>query len=205
MVRTLQAKDVSLLQLQQNFGLTRSQSQPLFAAGTIALPALTANEQASIQEIQLEFNHLSTQNILEPIVKMVVLSPLLRIAGFFLPPFTITAEQQIELLTEDEGLLVRGLIDLLVLNSSMWVVTIEAKRAEYSLKAALPQVLAYMLSSQTTQTSLYGLITNGSEFRFVQLIKQPIPTYALSDLLSIDRGTDLQQVAQLLKAIGQML
>jgi hypothetical protein len=205
MARALPEKDVSLLQLQQNFGLTRSQSQPLFAAGTIALPTLTANEQASIQEIQLEFNHLSTQNILEPIVKMVVLAPLLRIAGFFLPPFTITAEQQIELLTEDEGVLIRGLIDLLVLNSSMWVVTIEAKRAEYSLKAALPQVLAYMLSSQTPQTSLYGLITNGSEFRFVQLTKQPTPTYALSDLLVIDRGTDLQQVAQLLKAIGQML
>jgi hypothetical protein len=205
MVRTLQAKDVNLLQLEQNFGLTRSQSQPLFAAGTIALPTLTPAEQASIQEIQLEFNHLSTQNILEPIVKMVVLAPLLRIAGFFLPPFTITAEQQIELLTEDEGLLIRGLIDILVLNSSMWVVTIEAKRAEYSLKAALPQVLAYMLSSQTTQPNLYGLITNGGEFRFVQLTKQPKPTYALSDLFSIDRGTDLQQVAQILKAVGRML
>jgi hypothetical protein len=136
MVRALQAKDVNLLQLEQNFGLTRSQSQPLFAEGTIALSTLTPAEQASIQEIQLEFNHLSTQNILEPIVKMVVLAPLLRIAGFFLPPFNITAEQQVELITDDEGTLIRGLIDLLVLNSSTWVVTIEAKRAEYSLKAA---------------------------------------------------------------------
>jgi hypothetical protein len=71
MARTLPDKDISLLQLEQNFGLTRSQSQPLFAAGTIVLPTLTPAEQASTQEIQLEFNHLSTQNILEPIVKIV--------------------------------------------------------------------------------------------------------------------------------------
>jgi Type I restriction enzyme R protein N terminus (HSDR_N) len=141
--------------------------------------------------------------VLEPIVKMVVLSPLLRIAGFFLPPFRITAEKKVELVTEDEGLLVRGLIDLLVFEGRIWVVTIEAKRAEYSLKAALPQVLTYMLASPSTQTSVAGLVTNGSEFRFIQLTKGETPSYLLSDLLAIDRGDDLDRVAQILKYLEQ--
>jgi hypothetical protein len=205
MVQTLQAKEVTLTRLEEDFGLVQAPTGKLFAEGTVVLPDLSAIDRAILAEVRAEFRHLSTQEVLEPIVKMVVLSPLLRIAGFFLPPFRITAEKKVELITEDEGLLVRGLIDLLVFEGRIWVVTIEAKRAEYSLKAALPQVLTYMLASPSTQTSLAGLVTNGSEFRFVQLTKGERPSYLLSDLLAIDRGDDLDRVVQILKYLGQQL
>jgi Type I restriction enzyme R protein N terminus (HSDR_N) len=205
MVQTLQAKEVTLTRLEQDFGLVQAPTGKLFAEGTVVLPDLSAIDRSILTEVKAEFRHLSTQEVLEPIVKMVVLSPLLRIAGFFLPPFRITAEKKVELITEDEGLLVRGLIDLLVFENRIWVVTIEAKRAEYSLKVALPQVLTYMLASPSTQTSVAGLVTNGSEFRFVQLTKGETPSYLLSDLLAIDRGDDLDRVAQILKYLGQQI
>jgi hypothetical protein len=78
----------------------------LFAEGSIDLPSLTVAEMELLDEVNDEFSYLSTKDALEPIVKMVVLSPLLRIAGFFRPPFKITAEKKVELVTEDEGLIV---------------------------------------------------------------------------------------------------
>jgi len=204
MVQTLQAKDINLTQLEENFGLVQSTDAQFFSEWQADLPALSVAEQRNLDEVKGEFAYLSKQDVLEPIVKLVVLSPLLRMAGFFQSPFRITAEKQIEIVTEDEGLLVRGLIDLLVFRDQIWVVTIEAKRAEYSLKVALPQVLLYMLASPSRQTTQFGLVTNGSEFRFAKLIKQETPVYGLSDFFAIDNNQDLYVVAQVLKRLGQL-
>jgi Type I restriction enzyme R protein N terminus (HSDR_N) len=209
MPQTATAREVNLEQLQEEFGLAYLRDRKLFAEGAIELPSLTVAEMELLDEVNEEFLYLSTKDVLEPIVKMVVLSPLLRIAGFFRPPFKITAEKKVELVTEDDGSIVRGLIDLLVFYNQIWVVTIEAKRAEYSLKVAFPQVLTYMLASPTPQSIVSGLVTNGSEFRFIQLHKgekpSEKPTYVMSDLLSIDRGDDLYRVAQILKYLGQQI
>jgi Type I restriction enzyme R protein N terminus (HSDR_N) len=205
MTQTVQARELTLGQLEENFGLLRSTAGTLFAEDTLKLPNLTPAEKDLLNQVKAEFTYMSSQDVLEPIVKMVVLSTLLRIAGFFRAPFRITAEKQVELVTEDEGLLVRGLIDLLVFYDQIWVVTIEAKRAEYSLKAAITQVLTYMLASPSPQKQVYGLVTNGSEFRFIELLKQDRPSYVLSDLFAIDRGDDFDRVAQILKYLGQQV
>ncbi len=209
MLQTLQAREVNLEQLQEDFGLVYLRDQKLFAEGSIELPNLTVAEMELLDQVNDEFSYLSTKDALEPIVKMVVLAPLLRIAGFFRPPFKVTAEKKVELMTEDEGLIVRGLIDLLVFYNQIWIVTIEAKRTAYSLKLAFPQVLTYMLASPNTQPIVSGLVTNGSEFRFIQLHKgeQPgeKPSYVMSDLLSIDRGDDFYRVAQILKYLGEQV
>ena len=205
MPQTLQAREINLDQLQEDFGLVHLRDRKLFAEGSIELPSLTVAEMKLLDEVNEEFSYLSTKDALEPIVKMVILAPLLRIAGFFRPPFKVTAEKKVELMTEDEGLMVRGLIDLLVFHNQIWIVTIEAKRTAYSLKLAFPQVLTYMLTSPNTQPIVSGLVTNGSEFRFIQLHKGEKPSYVMSDLLSIDRGDDFYRVAQILKYLGQQV
>jgi Type I restriction enzyme R protein N terminus (HSDR_N) len=204
MVQTLQAKDINLTQLEENFGLKSSTDAQFFWEWQTDLPMLSSAERQNLDQVKTEFAYLAKQDVLEPIVKLVVLAPLLRMAGFFQPPFRITAEKQVEIMTEDEGLVVRGLIDFLVFREQIWVVTIEAKRAEYSLKVALPQMLLYMLASPSRQTTQFGLITNGSEFRFAKLVKQETPLYRLSDLLAIDNHQDLYTVAQVLKQFRQL-
>ena len=209
MPQTLQAKNITLADLKEDFGLVESLAGPLFAEGSVNLPSLSVTDIELLNKVKAEYKHLSVYDVLEPIVKMVVLSPLLSVAGFFLPPFRITAEQKVELVTEDEGLVIRGLIDLLVFYNQIWIVTIEAKRTAYSLKLAFPQVLTYMLTSPNTQPIVSGLVTNGSEFRFIQLHKseklEEKPSYVMSDLLSIDRGDDFYRVAQILKYLGQQV
>jgi Type I restriction enzyme R protein N terminus (HSDR_N) len=202
--KSFKPKLLNLSQLEENFGLAKSSEPHFFPEWRLALPELTASEKQQLDEVKIEFAHLSEQDVLAPIVKLVVLSPLLRMAGFFLPPFRITAEKQVELVTEDEGLLVRGLIDLLVFRDQLWVVTIEAKRAEYSLKVALPQLLLYMMASPSQYKTPFGLVTNGSEFRFVKLMKQETALYATSNLFAIDNNEDLYEVVKILKCLGQI-
>ena len=84
MLQTLQAREVNLEQLQEDFGLVYLRDQKLFAEGSIELPSLTVAEMKLLAEVNEEFSYLSTKDALEPIVKMVILAPLLRIAGFFI-------------------------------------------------------------------------------------------------------------------------
>ena len=77
----------------------------------------------------------------EEIVKLVMLSPLLSAAGFYSSPFRVRAETPVQIALEDENELVRGRIDILVLQERFWVLVIESKEAGFSLKEAIPQAL----------------------------------------------------------------
>lgn len=143
--------------------------------------------------------------MLESAIKMVVLSPLLDLAGFYRPPFRIVAEEPVQIAVEDEGEIVQGRIDVLVVQEQFWVLAIEAKNAQFSLKLAIPQALAYMIGSPHPESPAFGLVTNGSEFMFIKLIQQDTPQYALSNLLSLlNRGNDLYEVLRILKRLGQL-
>jgi hypothetical protein len=146
---------------------------------------------------------LSRYDLLEPIVKMVVLSPILRLAGFYREPFYVAAERKVELLSEDGDLLVRGNVDLLVFHPEVWIVSIEAKRTYYSLESAIPQALFYMLGQARPNQSIFGLVMNGREFQFIKLLNADTPCYGLSYTLSLNRGDDLYRVVQGLRSLGQ--
>ena len=138
-------------------------------------------------------------------VKMVVVAPLLDLAGFFDPPFYSTSEMNINLTAQDGKLTVRGKMDVLVMVEQLWVLVIEAKRAEFSLKVGIPQVLADMMAAAPRSYPLYGLVTNGSNFMFLKLTTAPRPQYAQSDGFDIERGDDLAQVLQILQQLGQII
>ena len=66
----------------------------------------------------------------------------------------------------------KGRLDVLLLKDQLWVLVIESKRAEFSLKVGIPQVLGYMLAAPASNLPLYGLVTNGSSFQFLKLVRQ---------------------------------
>jgi hypothetical protein len=205
MVQTIQAKDINLAQLGEIFGLERIEDEQLFREWQDNLPELSDLEKQLLDEVRREFLHLSQYEILEPVVKMVVLSPLLRLAGFYRPPFYIAAEKGIEITSKDEGTIVRGQIDILIFHPRFWIITVEAKRAQYSLETAIPQALAYMLGNPDSEKPVFGFVTNGREFQFLKLTKQGNPKYALSYTLSLNRGDDLYNVLRALKRFGQIV
>jgi hypothetical protein len=100
---------------------------------------------------------------------------------------------------------VRGKMDVLVLLEQLWVLVIESKRAEFSLKVGIPQVLAYMLAIPEKSQPIYGLVTNGSNFTFLKLAFGASPQYAQSDVFDIERGDDLARVLQILKQLGRVV
>ncbi|NJO51820.1 MAG: restriction endonuclease subunit R [Leptolyngbyaceae cyanobacterium RM2_2_4] len=204
MVQTLPAKEITLAQLNATFKLDRVDDEQFFTEWQDHSVELTDLEKQTLDEVKANYIHLSEYPLLESLVKLVVLSPLLKIAGFYRPPFYIGVEKEIELLSEDEGTLVRGRIDVLIFQPQFWVLVIEAKRTQYSLDAAIPQALLYMLANPDIERPAFGFVTNGREFQFIKLITQNPPKYALSYTLSLNRGNDLYTVASSLKHLAQL-
>jgi predicted type IV restriction endonuclease len=133
-------------------------------------------------------------------VKMVVLSPLLDLAEFYRPPFYVETENSIEIALEDEGEIVRGRIDVMVLKHQFWLLVIESKQAGFSLLTAMPQALAYMLANPHPERPAYGLVTNGSHFIFLKLTKEGSLQYAVSDEFSLlKRENELYKVLSIFK------
>lgn len=186
MVQTIAATDITLDYLEEKFCLKLARDDQFFTEWLEELPEITTNEKQFLDEVKEEYFHLIKHcRMLEDLVKMVVLSPLLKVAGFYRPPFEIETEAQVQLADEDEGKIVRGRIDVLVLQGKFWIIVIESKKQQFSLDAAIPQALAYMLSNPNIDKPIFGLLTNGSNFIFVKVAKQDTWQYAFSDLFSI--------------------
>ncbi|BAY10519.1 hypothetical protein NIES2098_36910 [Calothrix sp. NIES-2098] len=144
--------------------------------------------------------------ILENAVKMIVLSPLLDLAGFYREPFLLATEESIEIAIEDEGEVIRGRIDVLVIQEQFWLLVIEAKRAAFALLEAITQAVAYMLANPHQEKPVFGLVMNGSDFIFLKLIQENHPEYAFSDQFTLlKRENELYQVLGVLKKLSQVL
>ncbi|MCC5645899.1 restriction endonuclease subunit R [Nostoc sp. CHAB 5824] len=207
MVQVIQAHNVSLADLEARFGLQQTESEDLFTEWFKNLPEITDLEKQDLDRVKLHFLRLVKRPPLsEETVKLVVLSPLLNLAGFYDEPFYMRGEESIEISAEDEGEVIRGRIDVLVIQEQLWLLVIESKRSSFSLLEAVPQALVYMLANPNQDKPTFGLVTNGSHFIFVKLTKQNIPKYALSDELTLlRRKNELYQVLSVLKNLSQSL
>ncbi|WP_293162074.1 restriction endonuclease subunit R [Okeania sp. SIO2C9] len=144
--------------------------------------------------------------MLEPVVKLVVLSPLLKWAGFYRHPFFLTGEKEVKISSEDEATIITGMLDILVFTPEFWVLVIEAKKTAYSLEVGIPQALAYMLASPNLEKPNYGFVTNGTDFIFLKLIQQEKLIDSESDLFSMHRRhNDLWNVLQILKGLSRLV
>jgi len=206
MVQTIQARNASLRELSDNFGLHRVRDNQFFPEWQDHLPAVTDSEKQLLDRVVDGFiNLLNYPPILEDVVRMSVLDPILFIGGFYLPPFYVKSEQSIKIITEDEGIIITGSLDVLVLKERLWVLVVESKRVSFSVEEGLPQILSYILSSPTSEKPCFGIITNGSSFIFVKLVKGNPPQYATSKLFGIRNTVDLYNVFSVFKHLGQIV
>lgn len=203
MVQTIQASDITLAKLIAEFGLTSVREPEFFPEWQQVSTESTELERGILDRVQANFlAFLERPPVLENSVKMVVLSPLLDLAGFYRTPYRIETETSVELEMEDEGEIIRGRIDVLVLQAALWVLVIESKRAAFDIATAIPQALAYMLANPVNRSS-FGLITNGHGFMFLKLTRSPTVQYANSRVFSLfNPGNELNQVLQVLKKLG---
>jgi hypothetical protein len=213
MPSTLPAEKVTLYDLEQRFQLQRSEDAQFFLEWQQDLPPLTEIEQQRLDRIKAIYANLANHSVLENTVKMAIVSPLLDLAGFYLPPFYISTEEEVQIQAADEGIAIRGRIDVLVLKDQLWLLVIESKRAEFSLRVGIPQALTYMLGTPNPDREalperhrpLYGMVTNGSNFVFLKLVQQGTPVYARSKEFLLEEDAQLRQVLQILKQLGAIV
>lgn len=173
MVQIIQARDISLYELEEKFGLQLTTDSNFFREWTENLPTLTDAEKQAVERVKSNYLNLNQRRLMsEEAVKMVVLSPLLDLAGFYQPPFEIETETSVEISAEDEGFIVKGNIDVLVIQKRLWVLVIESKSSKFDVMVALPQALAYMHNNPNIPQPTFGLLINGREFVFVKLMQQ---------------------------------
>jgi hypothetical protein len=207
MPQVIQAGELVLHDVEEKFHLVQIEDAQFFPEWQSHLPEITIAEQQWLDKVKPDFLSISKYPLHEEIAKMVVLSPLLSLAGFFHSPFLPVAEKQVEIALEDDDELVRGRIDVLVLHQRFWVTVIEAKAKQFSLDQVLPQALFYMMSSPNLENPTFGFITNGRHFQFIKLARAGrFFSYALSDEFSLQRReNELYQVLGVLRKLGGLV
>jgi hypothetical protein len=206
MVQIIQAETITLRELITLYGLQLVEDDQFFREWQDNLPELTDPEKQLLDQIKTGYINLRNYPpLLENTVNIAVLSPLLFIGKFYLPPFHIKLEKSVEIATEDAGTLLKGRIDFLLLNEQFWVTVIESKQVAYSVEAGLDQILAYMLATPHPEKPVFGMITSGGSFMFLKLVKGETPQYSTSDIFDIrNRGNELYSVLSILKRLSQL-
>jgi hypothetical protein len=203
----VQARNATLRDLRESFNLERVDDPQFFLEWQTDLSDITVEERQQLDRVKSNFsNLLEYPPLLENTVKMVVLSRLLDLANFFLNPFHIKSEPSVRVESQDEeGITITGEIDVLVSLDRLWIVVIEAKKVDFSLEIAKPQLLSYMLAAPNLKRPLYGLITNGVNFQFVKLTQNQNFQYGMSDVFNLfSPHQNLYQVLRILKRLGQL-
>jgi predicted type IV restriction endonuclease len=201
------ASNLTLSNLRQTFGLSFNSSDRFFDEWLNNAPTLTEAELQGLDRLSRNYTYLMQEEPpLEEVVKLVVISPLLDLAGFYQFPFLVKAEvsTSIEVADEANAMTVQGRIDILVIQDSFWILVIESKPARLDVTAGIPQALTYLLSAPNLQSSYYGMVTNGREVLFLKCDRQQDqPQYTRSPTYRLLENTmERIQVLQGLKQIG---
>jgi hypothetical protein len=197
----------SFSDLQKCCNLHQADSDQFFNELQEGLPALNSQEQAGINRIKKRYDYHRVDGLLlEGTINLLVVSPLLEIAGFLDSPFRIRSPYGIALELEEPEETIRGFIDTLVVQEQLWILVVESKRTSIPVPAALPQLLAYMLTTPRQDKPAFGMATNGDEFVFLKLVFGDRPQYDVSRTFSLfPRRHELGEVLQIMKRLGQAI
>ena len=204
-MQVLQASQLSLAEVETKFHLSQVYDPLFFPEWQSTLPPLSPTTQQWLDQVKADFLALAKYPLHEEIVKLVVLAPLLSLAGLCRPPFLPSAEQPVEVTLADGDEMIRGRVDVLVLHRHLWVTVIESKRKGLDVSEALPQALLYLLTQPNPALPAFGLVTNGSHFIFIKLVRQDGWYYALSDEFSLRKqSNDLYTILGILQHLGEI-
>jgi hypothetical protein len=200
----------TLAQVQTSLGIQLSEDPAFFVEWLIndqtITPLIAEEDRRRLDQVRRNYLYQSEEGpLLEETIKLIILSPILELAGFYQAPYKFRAEVSVEVQTlGDQDEVLRGRIDGLVLLDRLWVVLIEAKKTIFDLELALPQTLAYMGATPDRDRPMFGMITNGSSYLFVKLLGRE---YAVSDLFGTrsQHRNNLYEVLQILKVLGQAI
>lgn len=203
---TLQADRLTVKNVHERLDWVRSRMDSF--EKVLTLTELQSGEIQELFKIRSEFDqYLVDGQVLEGQVRLLSVNPLLRLAGFNQAPIVIQVEQSIEPIVLSESK-ITGRLDLLAIRRSelvdvpdFWVLIVEAKESGLDALQGLAQLLTYGYTSLNQQKSVWGLTTNGINYRFVHLHAGQPPQYFLMPELNLLDSQSAMQLLQVLKAI----
>ena len=197
----------TLTDVENRFGFVRIEDEQFFSEWCEELPNLTETEKENLDVLRRRYiYHRADGNLLEGTVMLLLVSPLLALAGFYDSPFRIKAEESVNLLVDDGEEILRGRIDVLVLQNRLWVMVLESKKTSLSVFTALPQALAYLMANPNPNLPVFGMVTNGDDILFIKVVQGNKPQYDLSRVFApFTSAKELYIVLQILKKFGQLL
>jgi len=86
----------------------------------------------------------------------------------------------------------------------LWVLIVEAKRSQIEPFTAIPQLLTYTYGTLSSQSSVWGLATNGLHFQFIRICAGQVPIYQLFPSLSLIETESSIIILQVFKAICKL-
>ena len=211
MTQNLEASQLSLNDVRRLLKLER-QTEGSFT-DFLSLEPLTDFEKQELLLIRNHFwHHLEAGKVSAKLVKFLVLSPLMRLTGFFDIPVVLTMEDSIPIEVEDKDTLIKGRLDILAVNqpdaelavARFWILVVEAKNSAIAPLVGLPQLLTYAYKSLQRQSSVWGLTTNGESYRFVRVTRGNPCTYQILPELNLIDKERSHLLAQVLKAICKL-
>ena len=207
-----QANYLTLGEVHRKLNLHKSRKTNFFDEWRDPDVSLSKVDKENLDQLRDDLEDMQEHPSHEEIVKIFALGPILRLAGMAKYPFLPKAEHiiEIDLSYEDEDeetVIIRGRIDILISHENLWAIVIETKRSSSNVLEALPQTLAYMMASKHNTLPTYGLCTNGTDFIFVKLVKGEVNEYSLSSPFSIyDQDSNkLYNVVSILKHLGTIV
>jgi predicted type IV restriction endonuclease len=198
----------SINEAESRFNLSRNSDLQFFSEWQENLPELNQAERQTLDRIKNSYLYNSADGAMtEATVNLLLVSPLLYLAGFCDPPYKLRGEKSVEIAVEERDEIYRGRIDALVLQNQFWLTLVESKQTKFSFSVAIPQALAYMMANPHSARSTFGLVTNGDSFLFIKLVKEPVAQYDLSTDFSIFARpqNELYEVLRVMKRIGALI
>lgn len=197
----------SLTDVETRFGLVRIEDEQFFPEWVTELSEINTTEKESLDVLRRRYiYHRGEGDLLEGTVMLLVVSPLLALAGFYDPPFKIKAESSVELIINDAEEVLRGRIDVLVLQNQFWVVVLESKKTTLSVWTAVPQALAYLIANPHPQQPVFGMVTNGDDVLFIKLQQTDVFQYDLSRVFApLSSKQEMYTILQIMKRIAQKI
>jgi hypothetical protein len=157
----------NLNEAHARLGISPSPDASFFLEWRENLPALTDAEKTRLDRLKQRYLYYADSGaITEGTVNLILLSPLLETLGFIDPPYQVRGEKYVRFEIEDGNTLLDGLIDALVIQDRVWLIVIESKRYGFSVRQAIAQTLAYMVSAPISP--VFALITTGEDYLFVK-------------------------------------
>ena len=200
----------TLADVESCFSLRRTEDEGFFREWYEGLPEISQGERDALDLIRRRYlYHLADGSLTEGTVTLLMGAPLLERAGFYDPPFKIRGEASVEMVLDEDnedGEILRGRIDVLVVQSQFWVTLLESKRTTIWVMSAVPQTLAHMMANPRRDNPGFGMVTNGNEIIFVKLSQSGRIEYDVSDIFSpVPLRNRLYDVLRILKRIGQVV